>query len=132
MILQILKFTEISWFESPSKLEDQLALFLQYGGIAENGSEQITLRLERHLADRITNHVKIEIYSKEHAPPHFHVVANGIDASFEIETCNLLDGSIPDRKLLRKIKLWHSFSKPKLIEFWNQKRPENCPVGRIL
>jgi hypothetical protein len=74
--------------------------------------------------------MKIEIRPKEHAPPHFHVKSANIDASFRIENCELLKGTIGGRE--RKIiEWWHKHSKSKLVLIWNETRPTNCPVGQI-
>ena|SRR5271156_4366709 len=74
--------------------------------------------------------MKIEIYSNEHSPPHFHVKSAGLDASFRIENCELINGSIGSRE--RKIiEWWHERCKTKLVSIWNETRPTNCPVGQI-
>lgn len=74
------------------------------------------------------NGLKIEIYSNEHPPPHFHVKSPNINASFDIENCSLLEGAI-ENKNMKKIKFWHSHAKPILIEAWNSTRPGDCTVG---
>ena len=72
----------------------------------------------------------IEIYANEHAPPHFHVRSQDINATFAITDCRHLDGKISGKDQ-RLIKLWHSGAKVKLIEMWNRTRPANCPVGPL-
>ncbi|KPV93227.1 hypothetical protein AN395_00353 [Pseudoalteromonas sp. P1-30] len=72
--------------------------------------------------------LKIEIYSNEHPPPHFHVKSANINASFAIEDCLKLNGKV-DTSDYKKIKYWHKRAKPKLIEAWNNTRPTNCVVG---
>lgn len=72
--------------------------------------------------------VKIEIFSNEHPPPHFHVKSGDIDASFAIEDCSIVDGSVKNKDL-KSIKYWHERLKPKLIEVWNDTRPSDCNVG---
>lgn len=72
--------------------------------------------------------LKIEIYHKEHSPPHFHVKSSKGDASFAIEDASLLQGSIRDDDH-RKIRYWHQRAKPMLIAKWNETRPTNCAVG---
>jgi hypothetical protein len=74
--------------------------------------------------------LKIIINPKEHPPPHFHVQAENIDASFAIEDCSLLAGNVSAANL-RKIRYWYTSSKPKLIEVWNSTRPTNCVVGEF-
>lgn len=74
------------------------------------------------------NGLKIEIYSNEHPPPHFHVKSPNVDASFDIENCDLLKGKVSSRDS-SKIRYWYQHAKPVLIEVWNSTRPGNCTVG---
>jgi hypothetical protein len=81
----------------------------------------------RALVDRVRG-LKIEIYPDEHPPPHFHVKSPNVDASFTIESCELLSGEIQGTDL-RKIRFWFKRAKPLLIEKWNDTRPTDCQVG---
>ena len=74
--------------------------------------------------------MKIEIYSNEHPPPHFHVVAPDYRASFTLDSCRLIEGSMPSRQR-RKVEYWfHKMNaKAALVSVWNRTRPENCVVG---
>lgn len=83
----------------------------------------------RQLVDKV-NGLKIEIYSNEHPPPHFHVKSNNINASFSIDDCSLLHGSV-NRSEKKMIKFWHSKCKDLLISIWNSTRPSDCTVGII-
>ncbi len=76
------------------------------------------------------NGLKIEIYSNEHPPPHFHIKGGGINASFSILDCQHLEGEVGSREKAL-IEWWHSKGKNKLIEIWNKTRPSDCPVGPI-
>jgi len=82
----------------------------------------------RQLVVRI-NGLSIEVYSNEHPPPHFHVKAPNINASFDIENCEILQGKI-NAKDQKKILYWHKHAKPLLIKAWNSTRPTNCSVGQ--
>lgn len=74
--------------------------------------------------------LKIEVFSKEHAPPHFHISGNGVDAIFSIADCELLAGNIGRRE--RGIVVWwYKRSKPLIVDAWNKSRPSRCPVGII-
>ena len=84
----------------------------------------------RYLVENINN-LKIEIRPKEHAPPHFHVISGKINASFSIVECNLLKGKIKNKDI-KKIKYWHQMNRQKLIPKWNDLRPDDCPVGKII
>jgi hypothetical protein len=74
--------------------------------------------------------MSIEVYPKEHAPPHFHVRSANIDASFRIDDCSILDGKISPRNYA-KIRHWHQQAKPILIERWNSMRP-TLPGGIVI
>jgi hypothetical protein len=113
-----------------ARTADELALALERlidGGFAVwfDGS----LIETRQLVARVRG-LRIEIQSREHPPPHFHVRAPGLRVSFAIEDCRLLEGSISgrDRAL---IEWWYGHSRPLLIEVWNATRPADCPVGPI-
>ncbi|MBB3122482.1 DUF4160 domain-containing protein [Pseudoduganella violacea] len=99
------------------------SLFTEGYSIAADGA----LYEAKHEVGRIKG-MKIEIRPREHAPPHFHVTKGDIDASFSIEDCSLLAGSIGSREQ-RLIEFWHTKSKGSLVKIWNETRPENCPVG---
>ena len=74
--------------------------------------------------------LKIIIHTREHGPAHFHVVAPGIDASFAIDGCRLLEGELSGRER-RLIEYWHSSARSTLVKIWNSTRPSDCPVGPI-
>lgn len=73
----------------------------------------------RHRVDTIDGKLKIEVYSKDHNPPHFHVKYQNVDASFHLETCEFLVGKI-STKYISKVKEWHMFHKKYLFEYWEK------------
>ena len=84
----------------------------------------------RHLVDKV-HHIKIEIYSNEHPPPHFHIVSNEARASFAIDDCRELENSGFSSREIKNIRDWFIHSKEKLIEVWNKTRPDNCVAGVV-
>lgn len=114
------KIEEFEYFEI------QLTDFLHSGAYFYN--DQIVEA--RHLVDRLGK-IKIEIYSNEHVPPHFHVSSNGLKASFTIDDCALLKNSGFNGKLIKNIQDWFLHSKDKLIDVWNKTRPSDCVVEAI-
>lgn len=76
------------------------------------------------------NGLRIEVYSREHPPPHFHISGGGIDATFTITECQHLEGKIGHREKAL-IEWWYKRSRPILIRAWNESRPTYCPVGPI-
>lgn len=129
------KFKGTFWFYKPNieeleTVEDWAeylrALLFGPCAIQEIGG-RLTLIETRVRIDSFAG-LKIEIYHKEHSPPHFHVKSSKGDASFTIEDASLLHGSIRDEDH-RKIRYWHQSAKPMLITKWNETRPTNCVVG---
>ena len=124
---------------SESDLDDQISRATELGDLAS----LLELLLSSNLAvweDNSLIHIKklvaevrglrIEIYPNEHPPPHFHVRAPSIAATFDIRTCELLQGRILGREQ-RLVEWWHKRSRRQLIRIWNSTRPADCPVGPI-
>lgn len=83
----------------------------------------------RQLVDRIKN-VSIYVHSNEHSPPHFHVKCSGMEASYRIQDCGLMEGTL-GRKEDKIVKYWFDgIGKTKIIEVWNNTRPGDCTVGK--
>lgn len=76
------------------------------------------------------NGLKIEVFAKEHPPPHFHISGGGIDATFSLVDCTHLHGRISGREEAL-VKWWYQRSRSTLVRAWNDSRPSNCPVGPI-
>jgi hypothetical protein len=74
--------------------------------------------------------LKIEMYAREHPPPHFHVTGGGINATFSLEDCSLINGEISGREQAL-VRWWYRRSGSILISAWNQSRPSDCPVGPV-
>lgn len=114
---------------------DKLLLSMNRGRIIELKEEsknnEETVFLEKAFIDRIKN-LKVEIYSDEHPPPHFHVKTNdGDENSFRIDNAEPLYPNGGLKKWFKNIKKWHSENRYILIETWNEMRPTDCPVGPI-
>ena len=55
---------------------------------------------------------------------------DGIDASFAIDDCSFLRGSIRDRDQ-QMVRYWHAQARPLPVRVWNETRPSDCPIGPI-
>lgn len=66
--------------------------------------------------------VKVVINPNDHPPPHFHVIGQDFNVSFEIETGDLMVGDI-DPKHHRLIRKWHPGAIPLLRKSWQETRP---------
>ena len=133
--MSVEKLRKTPWFHNvdPAKLKnfDDFTTWLEAilhnpCNVWEENGESFLIEI-RQLVARV-NGLKIEVYSNEHPPPHFHVKAPNVNASFDIESCSLLDGDVGNRDK-KKIQFWHKHAKPLLIEVWNSTRPTDCTVG---
>src|SRR5690606_38326621 len=70
--------------------------------IWEEESGELVLLEIRQLVAHVSG-LKIEIYSNEHPPPHFHVKSPNVDASFSIDDCTKINGVISGGDF-RKVK----------------------------
>jgi hypothetical protein len=61
--------------------------------------------------------IVITMYFDEHNPPHFHVRYNEYRASMEIQTLNVLSGSIP-AKVRGLVEEWAELHRQELLEMW--------------
>lgn len=123
-------YEEIELRASSAKtLQDsaEVLAFLLSGGFSvwEDGS----LYEIRQLVARVDG-LRIEVFSREHPPPHFHISGGGIGATFSITDCEHLDGNIGGREKAL-VKWWYARSRPSLIRAWNESRPSDCPIGII-
>ena len=74
--------------------------------------------------------LRIEVYAREHPPPHFHIKGGDVDASFSLTDCSLIEGRIGGREQAL-VEWWYQRSRPVLIRAWNESRPTDCPVGPV-
>ncbi len=106
------------------ELTRELSESFQNGPIIDdNGCRFLTEELVANL-----NGLKIQIFSREHPPPHFRVEYAGETANYSIKDCDQLNGGL--KKWYRNIQKWHSKNKQTLIDTWNATRPDGCTVGK--
>ena len=72
---------------------------------------------------------KLEIFSKEHPPPHFRVSYGGESANYNLYTGERLPGNRPIGIKDRKVKAWWKKHRVAMAELWNKVRPSDCAVG---
>ena len=70
----------------------------------------------KKLVDRINN-LKIHIYPNDHNPPHFHVLTDNINASFNIKTGELIKGTIDPRDQ-KRINYFYKNNRDILLGIW--------------
>ena len=94
----------------------------EQGPILDDG---LRLLLEYQLAR--LGPLKIELFSREHPPPHFRVSYQGKMANFTIRDCVMINGNLD--RFINNVREWHAENKHRLIKEWNARRPTDCPVG---
>ncbi|WP_157792181.1 DUF4160 domain-containing protein [Pseudooceanicola marinus] len=96
--------------------------------ISEDGNHRY------YITDAVVDRVrglKIEIYANEHPPPHFHVIQNDGRAVFALDDCRMLEASGDIRNFRKNIEVYYAKNRNKLIDFWNNTRPDGCSVGPL-
>lgn len=66
----------------------------------------------------------IMMFWDDHNPPHFHARHGEYNAKFEIESGELIDGSLP-RRDVRLVQAWAELHKDELIYNWNESQKDN-------
>jgi hypothetical protein len=85
---------------------------------------------ETHVLVNRLGNPKIEVYSNEHAPPHFHVKAPEVDACFRVSDGTLMYGKISNRQR-ELVEEFFKDNRKRIVAFWNKTRPDGCPVGYV-
>lgn len=64
----------------------------------------------------------IQMFGNDHNPPHFHVIYNEYRAIIEIESGEIMEGSIPVRQL-KYVQVWCDIHKTELMDnFFNLRK----------
>jgi hypothetical protein len=113
------------WIVSVDELAGILKSELESGAIPDD----VPRPLNEQLIDQLDG-LRIEIFSREHPPPHFRVSYQGETNNFDICSGEPLkqDGL---SKYHRKIRKWHRANRDLLVNAWNERRPADCPVGEV-
>jgi Domain of unknown function (DUF4160) len=78
----------------------------------------------------IVDGVKIQLYAKEHPPPHFHAVMAEYKAQIEIESLRVLNGKLPPA-IQSNVLLWARPRRQALRHAWDEiqakRKPERIP-----
>ncbi len=71
---------------------------------------------------KIIDSIKIDIYSREHLPPHFHILYAEYEELVEIETLITYIGYVP-KKQRKKVTDWAMNNTNYLLEVFKQLNP---------
>ena len=72
---------------------------------------------------KIIEGTKIDVYSREHPPPHFHAIYAEHEELIEIETLETYTGKIPNNKR-KKVVNWAKDNKQILSENFKRLNPD--------
>lgn len=61
--------------------------------------------------------IVIQMFWKDHAPPHFHAMYGGYEVMINIQTLEVLGGKMPKRALALVLE-WASQHRNELLEDW--------------
>jgi hypothetical protein len=70
--------------------------------------------------------IAIRMYLNDHAPAHFHAIYGDHEATFSIDTGELLDGNIP-KTAERLIREWRVLHLEELVANWKFARAGELP-----
>jgi hypothetical protein len=65
--------------------------------------------------------LRVEVFVREHSPPHFRVSCGKQSANYRLADCVQLNGNL--RRYYRAVREWHAENKENLIAAWNRLRP---------
>lgn len=70
--------------------------------------------------------IVIQMYWREHAPPHFHAIYAEFEAEIDIRTLEVLRGRLPKRALALVLE-WAAEYRAELMEDWNLCQAKQLP-----
>ena len=73
--------------------------------------------------------IRIKIYYGDHAPPHFHAEYAGESCIFDIQTLQILEGSIAPRAIGLVVE-WGNLHRSEIQKAWNRAANHENP-GKI-
>ena len=65
------------------------------------------------------NGILIQMFHREHGPPHFHATSAEDEALIEIDPIRILDGRLPPRAR-RLVFAWAALHQPGLLDNWRR------------
>lgn len=71
--------------------------------------------------------ITIELNWREHNPPHFHATYSGAEASYAIQTLELMEGRLPPRAHAMVLE-WAARHRQELLENWIRVQNHQPPI----
>lgn len=72
----------------------------------------------------------IQMFGNDHNPPHFHVIYNEFRAIIEIESGEILQGSLPGKQL-KYVQVWSDIHKEELLKNFTTLKSEIQSYSKI-
>ena len=73
--------------------------------------------------------IVVAMYFNDHSPPHFHAIYGEHEATFAIDTLEVLEGALP-RRALALVLEWAALHRDELRSNWARARA-GLPLDRI-
>ena len=70
--------------------------------------------------------ILIQMYWKDHQPPHFHAIYGSFEALIDINNLSVLNGKLP-RRAIELVLDWAELHKQELLDNWNLCRNNQTP-----
>jgi hypothetical protein len=70
--------------------------------------------------------VVIQMYKRDHPPPHLHAIYAEFIGVFDIQTGDLTDGDLPSKQK-RLVETWIKLHKAELLDNWGLLQNEELP-----
>ncbi len=70
--------------------------------------------------------IVIEMFFRDHPPPHFHARYGGDEALIEIATGDVIAGSLPARAA-RLVREWAAMHREEISDNWDRARQRQAP-----
>lgn len=70
--------------------------------------------------------ILIQMFWREHAPPHFHAIYAEFEAEIDIRTLEVIRGGLPKRALALVLE-WAAEHRVELMEDWNLCQAKQLP-----
>jgi hypothetical protein len=76
--------------------------------------------------------IVIQVFWREHAPPHFHALYGEHEALIDMRTLEIIRGSLP-RRALALVLEWASVHRAELMEDWDlcQQKQQPKPIAPL-
>ena len=70
--------------------------------------------------------IRIKMYYKDHQPPHFHADYGRAKGMFDIESGQMLKGTMPEKQA-RNIQIWAKLHREELLANWELAHKKLAP-----